>query len=159
VDVVALHAGDLDGDLAVVDQEPVAGFHLPGELCIGARHPARRAEDVVAGDLDGVAGAPLDGGVGEAAQADLRPLQVGEDPHGPPGRLGGLPYEPVHCFVVGVAAVAEVQPGHVHAGVNQPADPLQVRGGRAEGTDDFCATRHMSRLDLAGDARMRAPPS
>ena len=125
LDVVAVDAGDLDGDLAVVDEQPVAGLHLLRQLGVGAGDPVLRTEDLVAGDDHGVAGAPLDLRVGEPAEADLRALQVGEDADGPSGGLGGLPHQAVRALVVGVAAVAEVQPGDVHTGVDEPPDAVR----------------------------------
>src|SRR4030095_9565850 len=46
---------------------------------------------------------------------------------GAPGFPGGLADEVLHHLVVGVAAVAEVQPGHVHAGLDESPDAF--RGG------------------------------
>src|SRR5205814_106290 len=83
--------------------------------------------DVVAGDDHAVAGTPLVRPVREPAQPDLRALQVGQDPDGPAGRLGRLPDVLVHLLVVGVAAMAEVQAGDVHAGVHQATDALGAR--------------------------------
>ena len=39
--------------------------------------------------------------------------------------FGGLTHELVDSFVVGVVAVAEVEPRHVHPGVYESADPLR----------------------------------
>ena len=47
------------------------------------------------------------------------------------GGVGRLPDVPVDLLVVGVVAVAEVEPGDVHAGVDQRAELLEgdeVRG-------------------------------
>ena len=73
-------------------------------------------------------------------------LQVGQDRHGPPGGLRRLAYQVVDLLVVGVAAVAEVQPRHVHPGLHQAADALRRRGGRSESTDDLRAPSHPLRL-------------
>ena len=72
--------GDLDGDLAVVDQQPVADLDLLRQLAVGAGDPVRGAEDVVAGDGHDVAGAP--------ARAGRRRTGRGgsSDPAGRPGR-------------------------------------------------------------------------
>ena len=46
------------------------------------------------------------------------------------GRVGGLPDHVVAALVVVVVAVAHVQPGHVHAGLDELADLISwVDGG------------------------------
>ena len=83
----------------------------------GARH-------VLDGDADLAAGGPDDRAVGERAEPDLRALQVGQDGDGPAGAVGGLPDPLVGGRVVLVGAVAEVQPGHVHPGLDEGGDLL-----------------------------------
>ena len=80
--------------------------------------------------------------LGEAAEPDLRALQVDEHADAAPGLVGGLADPAVRLLVLGVGAVAEVQPGDVHAGVDEAADGLVGRGGGAEGADDLGATVH-----------------
>jgi hypothetical protein len=46
--------------------------------------------------------------------------------------------------------VAEVEPGHVHAGVDKTAHALGAGGGGAEGTNDLGATGHGIRLRRDG---------
>ena len=53
------------------------------------------------------------------AEPDLGALQVGEDGDRVPGAVGGLAHHPVGLLVVGVRAVAEVQPGDVHPGLDE----------------------------------------
>ena len=62
-----------------------------------------------------------------------------------PGLVGGLADHLVDALVVGVGAVAEVEPGDVHAGVDQRADLLGGSTRGTEGADDLCST-HASSL-------------
>ena len=80
--VVAVDAGDDEPDLAVVDQQPVAGAGVLGEALVGGGHPVPGADDVVDGDGDLVTGGPVVGAVGEPAEPDLGALQVGQDRQG-----------------------------------------------------------------------------
>ena len=157
-DVVALDRGDLDGDLAVVDQQPVADLDLLRQLLVGAGDPVGGAEDVVAGDGDQVTGAPLVRPVGELAEPDLRPLQVGEDGDGAAGLLGGVAHEVVHLLVVLVAAVAEVQSGHVHARLDQAEHALGGSGGGPHGADDLYAACHSHQASLSSGSARRPTP-
>jgi hypothetical protein len=84
------------------------------------------------------------GPVGEPAQPDLRPLQVGQDPDGPTRRLSRIPDVPVDLLVVGMGAVAEIQPGNIHAGVHEATDALGTGGGRAKGTNDLRTACHVT---------------
>ena len=90
---VADHVGavlDLDRDqrdVAVVDQQPVAGPDVVGELLVRCRHAVVGARDVLDGDPDPLTGRPLDRAVGETAEPDLRALQVGEHGDVAAGRL------------------------------------------------------------------------
>ena len=72
--------------------------------------------------------------VGEPAEPDLRALQVGEDADGAADLVGGLPHQPVGALVVRVLAVAEVEPGDVHPGLDEGGDPLRepVAGPRVQ---------------------------
>ena len=53
-------------------------------------------------------------------------------------------HQPVVALVVLVAAVAHVEPGDVHAGVDELADPLRGADGRAEGADDLGSTHDLN---------------
>ena len=86
---------------------------------------------------------PERGAVGEPAQPDLGPLQVGEDADGASGRVGCGPNTLVVGFVVGVVAVAEVEPRDVHSGLDQRPDGVVGSGGRTQGTDDLSASIHV----------------
>ena len=57
-----------------------------------------------------------------------------------PGGVGGRPHHVVAEPVLLVVAVAHVQPGDVHPGVDQLADLLCRADGRAEGAHDLGST-------------------
>ena len=133
---------DDQADVAVVDQQPVAGRGILGQLLVGGRHPVVGALAVVDRDPHGFAVGPERGTGGEPAEPDLGALQVGEDADRMPGHIGGCADALVGGLVVGVVAVAEVEPRDVHPGLDQCPDRLVGCGGRAERTDDLSASSH-----------------
>ena len=141
-DVVSVDVLDDETDVAVVDQQPVARRGVLGELLVGGRHPVVGAFAIIDGDADGFTVGPEGRAVGEPAEADLGALQVGEDADGASGHVGGGAYPLVVGLVIGVVAVAEVQPCDVHPGLDQGPDGLVAGGGRAERTDDLSASIH-----------------
>src|SRR3712207_1290341 len=64
------------------------------------------------------------GPAGEGADAELGALQVGEGADRPPGVALDFPDGFVARLMVGMAAVAEVQPEHVGTGLEQSPDDL-----------------------------------
>ena len=55
----------------------------------------------------------------------FRALQVGHDGQRLAGRVGRVPQPVVDDLVVGVVAVREVHPGHVHPGIEQSGNGLR----------------------------------
>ena len=151
--------GHLDRDLAVVDEQPVAGADLVGQLAVGARDPVVGADDVVAGDDDGLAVGPHRPGRRRSGRGGS------SDPAGRPGcrpaapRGRGLPHPVVALLVLGVVTVTEVQPGHVHAGADELADAVRAVDGGTERTDDLRATIHDATLDSGGGPPFGPPRS
>ena len=73
----------------------------------------------------------------EGAEADLRPLEVLEDRHGPaPARLA-LADQPDGRRVLVGAAVREVDARDVHARRDEPIEGVRAAAGRAERADDL----------------------
>ena len=70
---------DLDLDLAVVDQQEVAGLDVLRQALEGRADDLLGADDVFGRDLEDVADLELVRAVRELAEADLRALQVDED--------------------------------------------------------------------------------
>jgi hypothetical protein len=120
----AADAGHVELDVAVVDQDPVPDPHVVGESLVGGGRLVDVAGDVVGGDRELFARHEPDRPVGEDAEADLRPLEVGEDADGAAGRVRARPDALVDRQVVGLGAVAHVEPGDIHAGADQRGDLL-----------------------------------
>ena len=99
------------------------------------------------GDGELVAAFKEYGPFAEAAEPDLRALKVGEDADAAAGLLGGLADAVVALLVLGVGAVAQVEAGHVHSGLDERLDLLVRVGGGAQGADDFCSA-HAASLRL-----------
>ena len=76
----------------------------------------------------------------EPADADLGALQVDEDADRVSAVVAGRAHVAVDRLVVGVGAVREVEPGDVHAGVDELRAAVSgERDGRAQGADDLGA--------------------
>ena len=123
---------------AVVQQDGVAGLHVPGQVGVGDGAALLIPHDVPGGQGELLAGPQHDGTCGEGLQPDLRPLGVQHGGHRQaqlrPQGLQGVQT----TLVLRVAAVGEIEPGHVHAGLQHlPQDALPVRG-RTEGAHDLC---------------------
>ena len=115
--------GDPEPDLAVVDEHRVAGLHVAGQPLVRRAGDLVVAGHVAGGDRPLLAAVQHDRPVGERLQPDLRALEVGEDADAVPAGVGGLADQAVGLGVVLVGAVAHVQPGDVHPGVHELADP------------------------------------
>lgn len=93
------------------------------------------------------------GPVGKAAQPELGTLQVEQDGDRPPQ----FPFQradgQVAFLVFVMAAVAEIEPEYIRAGLVQAPDLGAVAGGRAQGGDDF----GIARTALGGGTHEAAP--
>ena len=58
------------------------------------------------------------------------------------GGLGCPAHPLIRGLVIGVVAVAEIEPCDVHAGLDQGPDHIVGTGSRTEGADDLAAARH-----------------
>src|SRR5262249_34927591 len=58
------------------------------------------------------------------------------------GLLGGRPDPVVALLVLRVGAVAHVEPGHVHAGLDQRPELVEAVDRRAQSADDLRLSRH-----------------
>lgn len=133
----ALDVQDLQLDVAVVDEDLVAARDVARQTLVRRAADRLVAGDVLGGDGELVTAHQLDRTLGEGLKADLRALEVGEDTDGPAGLLGGGPDPVVAALVLGVGAVAEVEAGHVHAGLDQRHEHFVGVDRGAESTDDF----------------------
>ncbi len=137
---------DFEGDSAVVDEDAFAAADVAGESAVGGSAGVLVPYDAfIGGDGELVAAFEEYGPVGEGVEADLRALKVGEDADAAAGLVGGFADAAVAFFVFGVRAVAEVESGDVHPGVDQGFDLVVRVGGGPEGTDDFCSAHTAER--------------
>ena len=141
LDPLGARLDDPEDELAVVDEQPGAGLDRVENLLmrkVGAGCVARR---LVAVEDEGLAGLQFGLVALELADAQFRPLQVGEDRRRPV-ELGleradrGDP-----LGVIGVGAVAHVDPEGVGARLGQAADHRRrvARRGRASPGSSPCA--------------------
>ena len=142
VHVVALDLGDLQTDLAVVDQDRVAGVAVAGQALEGGGGDVLVALDIVGGDDELLAFLKLDlvlalGVLLEPAATDLRALEIDHGGDVTTGRLGGRAHVVVDLEVILRSAVGTVQTGHVHTGLNQLGDAFGRLGGRTDGVYDL----------------------
>jgi hypothetical protein len=147
----------LQGDPAVVDQDPVTGPDVCGQTLVGRRGDVGVAVDVLGGDGELAARLEQDGPAREGTQADLGALQVDQHTHAMPAVIGGGPDQPIDLLVVAVGAVAEVEPRDIHAGVNERAHSLRALCRRPERADDLGSAHkaRSSRQALANAAECR----
>ena len=82
------------------------------------------AGDVLRGDRELVPGSQAHRTVGKLTEADLRPLEIGEDADTVAGRVGARPYPAVDLKMIGLMAMAHVEPRYVEAGTDQRGDLL-----------------------------------
>ena len=137
--VVAL-ARHPQAQLAVVQQQRAADRGRLDDLRmrqVDARGTAWRRVQI---ELESLAGLQLHAPAGEIADAQLRALHVGENADRPVEAVLELADHGEARGVILMRAVAEVEPEHVGAGLEQPRQHLR-RGARgAEGGDDLRAS-------------------
>jgi hypothetical protein len=135
-----LHA---QADGTVGEVHDVARRHRRDELGSRDAHATRRAGAVLAaGERHHVAGLELDEVVLERPDAQLRTRQVLQDRDRPAGATGRLADAPGGVRMPLLVAVREVQPRHVHPGVDHPGERLAVARGGADRGDDLRAAAH-----------------
>ena len=124
----------------VVEQHLVTRADVARQAGVGGRADRLVALDVAGRDRERRVLGHADRAAREPAESDLGALQVGEHPDRPAAVVGGLPDAAEGLLVVGMVAVAEVQPRDVHAGLDELTDPLFGSGRWAEGADDLGST-------------------
>ncbi|MNZ95009.1 hypothetical protein D3C78_1141340 [compost metagenome] len=122
--------GHLEAQAAVVEQQAHARLQRRDDLRVGQVDPPRIARCGIEVEPQGLAALEIDLACGEAADPQLRPLQV----HQHADRLAQLALHLTHPLVaqgmVGMLAVAEVEAEQVDAGLYQPADIFAAAGRR-----------------------------
>ena len=136
----AVDLDHLELDLAVVDQDGVAGVAVTGQALVRRAALGHVPEDVLGRDGELRTVLEHDRPVGETPEADLRALEVGNDPHTRVQLRGRTPHIGVGLGVHGVLAVGHVQAGDIHARLDELPDLLVGGGGRTQGAHDLRST-------------------
>jgi len=150
--VVGEFAAELDGGVygvadhlvhrhhnqAVVEQQDISGLHIPRQFLVVQAHTLEVAW-LSTGCIEHEGHAWLQHhlALGELADPDLGPLQVGHDAHLPASAAGGLAHQVRPVDVVLRLAVREVQPHDVDAGTDHGFEDLGGTGCGAEGGNDL----------------------
>ena len=127
VHVVAFDLGDLEADLAVVDEDRIACMAVARETLEGGGGDVLVAFDVISGDDELLAFGQLDlvlavGVLLEPTAADLRTLQVNQGCDVAASGLGGGTEVVVDLEVVFRSAVGAVQTSDVHTCFDKAGD-------------------------------------
>lgn len=128
------------GDPAVVDEQLITGVDVAGQAVVRRTADGHVTGDFPGGDGEALAVGQRDLAFGELGQPDLRALQVDEDADVFAGLLRCSANPVVDALMLGVGAVAEVQPSDVHTCLDEFQDALRGGRSRAERTNDLCAT-------------------
>ena len=123
--VLAVDLGHPQPDLAVVDEDRVAGVDVAGQPGVRRAAILVVAGHVAGGDRPLLAAPQRDRAVGEGRQPDLRALEVGEDADAVPARVRGLAHEAVGLGVVLVACRGSCSAGR------RPCRRTPARGSAA----------------------------
>jgi hypothetical protein len=172
-DVGVGDVGDGELHVAIVDEQRVAGVAVSGETVVGGGGALDGARDGVGGDDEPVSGAEDVFACAEGAEPDLGALEIGEDADGPFEVLGRRLDVGERSGMDVVGAVAEIETGDVHAGVDEVGDGFDGVGGRAEGGHDLrqgrfgsesgfglrhcCSSPRVMRLTVAGGGPRGGP--
>ena len=130
---------DAKAHLAVVDKQLGSRTYRLEDLGMRQRRTVPVAGLAIEIEAKAVAGGELDPALGEAAEAQLWSLQIGQNADRPARRALNRPDRLEASSVILVRTVAEIQPEHIDTGLEQRANPLGRRARRAECRDDLRA--------------------
>ena len=159
VDLGAVDAQHLDLEVAVVEEDALADLHVLGQAAVAGADAHRAVglqfADNAGGDVDADVGAAFQVdrlGVAQAADADLRPLQVGEDADGTVLFGGDATDAGDRVGDRRVVRVRTVDAEHVRAGLHEGGDHRVLVGSGSEGRDDLRAVvpRHAGNSRIGG---------
>ncbi len=136
-DRLRAHAHDAHGDASVVEQQRVARLHVVHQLGVVEPDAALVAQREARVEDEGIARGELDPAVLEAADADLRALQVGQNADVAPQPRCDLAHLARRLCVLLGAAVREIEPHDVDAGDDHPLENRGVRARGPESGDDL----------------------
>ncbi len=127
--------GNLKLDVAVVDEDGVAGVNLLGQVLVVRVDAFLSSFDRPGGYRERRARLELDRAARQGPDADLRPLEVLHDGDDAARLAGDLPHRRDPAAVGGAVVVGEVETHHVDPGLDELAKHRLVVGRRAEGGD------------------------
>ena len=142
VHVVALDLGDLETDLAVIDQNRIAGVAIARQTLEGGGGDVLVAFDVIGGDDEFLAFGQLNlvfafGVLLEPTATNLRALQIDQCGNIATGGLGGCTKVVVDLQVVFRSAMGAVQTSNVHTCFDEAGDAFQRLGSGTDGIYDL----------------------
>ena len=135
----AAAAFDAKPNLAVIEEQLGPRTYRIEDLGMGQRRTASVAGLLAEIEAKAVTGREFDPTLGEATEAQLWSLQIGQNPDRPARRALDRPDRLEAGSVILLRTVAEIQPEYIDAGFEQIANPLGRRTRRAECRDDFRA--------------------
>jgi hypothetical protein len=137
VDADVARLDDAQPELAVVEQERMAGLHGREDLRMRQVHAAETADRFAADEAQHVAFVELDRARLELADAELGALQIDQDADGP--RELGLQFahDRVNVAQALMRGMTHVHAEHVGARLEQAPHGFFVVGGRPERCDDL----------------------
>ena len=123
--IIAIYLDALQAHLTVVDKQAIARTGIISEVLVRGGNAVVRAFDIVDGDAHNLAVSPIRRAFLKTTEANLWPLQIGENTNRTSRSIGCFTHPAVVLSVVLMLTVREIQPGNIHAGVDQPGNPLQ----------------------------------
>ncbi len=133
---------DLEDEAAVVEEDPVPGRHVVGELAVGRGQELARAGILgVVDDAHGLVLPELDHPAVDPADPDLGPLEVLQDRHRHSQLVRSRADRVDDARILFVIAVGEVQTRAVHARGYQLADDLGALAGGSQRAQDLGSRR------------------
>ena len=128
---------DLEPDLPVIDQQRGTGFQGRENLGMRQVHAVDRAGGRIKVHPEGCAIHQLCRAIGKDADAQLWPLQVGQNGDGAACVRLDLADDHMACADIGMRAVTHVQAEHIGTRLKQRADGCIIVGGRAQSGHDL----------------------
>ena len=129
--------GHLQLDLAVVDEHSIALFHIPGKLFVAHIHPFLVALTLGVGDLYQLSVTEHYGALFDPADAQLGPLQVGEDTHGDAHLFPQLFDDPYLFGLLFMGAVGEIETENIDPFAHHFFHGVGIVAGRPQRGDDL----------------------
>jgi hypothetical protein len=140
--LLAAHAGDVQHDLAVVEQQHGAGHHVVGQLLV-VQTDARAVAHLRGGvEYEALPLLQADLAFLELADADLGALQVAQDGDGATELARQFLHQRGARLVILRRAVREVEAHHVDARADHALEDGGIGRRRPEGRDDLGAAEH-----------------